>query len=611
MKAEPAFVKVGVNAKRKCHDIIFLLLLIVFWIGMFFVANTAFKYGDVTLLLKPQDSYGNHCGTNYSQNGTNLMNLPYLYYNNLASPMASPFECVASCPNVTSIPTLSNYICNYGINLTLSNFASLTAQFQCAPLLIKSAPILNRCIPNDPAFTNLSASALSSSQNAMQDIFQDIQIAWPYYIAAVFISLVVSFIWVWMMRLFAKPMVWLTVILINLFFAAIAGACYYFWVMEQTMVDSSFVATERAIGQYGTYIFLALFILMVIFTIFMRNKIRIACEVLKETSIAIGKMPFIIFFPLTIWLLCILLLVYFIYVALFLVSINTGVTLSGLNIQMSSKYSVYYLLIYHVFGFFWLYAWFQGINQTTVAGSFATYYWLLDKANMPNGTIRKSLWRTSCYHLGSIALGAMLIAIVQTLRVIMMVFKRMAKKSKLKFLMPLINCCQCCLAWLEKLVKWINKNSYIMIAIEGKAFCESCTLALGLLMRNALRLLAVDFVSDFIIILSKVCITASTVGILYAFIIWQANLIHIKIIYVPLAIVGIIAFMVASTFMSIYALGIDTIFMCFLIDSEKNDGSPDRPYYMSDSLKNIMHVSNKMRVSDCLCILIFEVTGNL
>ncbi|KAJ3265797.1 hypothetical protein HDU77_003817 [Chytriomyces hyalinus] len=600
MGEEKAAPPMGLVTKRKCHDAIFLIIMLAFWVGMWLIANTALKYGNPMLLLKPQDSYGNRCGTAKVQNGISLLDRPFLYYNNPAQPAAAPSICIAECPSVTTYPTIGNNICNYGITLTDANFAENTAKFQCAPLIIQSKPIMNKCIPSDPSATSFAASAASDASSKMQDIFQDVMVAWPYYIAAALLSLAVAYIWVYFLRLFAKVMVWLTIIIINLVFAAISGACYYVWVLQQSVIDNSnsvpdYVVFTRDAGKYGCFVFLALFVLMVIFTIFMRNKIRIACEVLKETSIAIGKMPYIIIFPLFLWAGCVILLVYFIVIALYLVSIDDGVTLSGLNIELRDKYTVYYLLIYHCFGFFWMYAFLQGVNQTTISGSFAAYYWVLDKMDMQKHPITKSAYRTIRYHLGSIAFGSMLIAIVQTLRVIMLLFKRMAKKSKLKFLIPIIDCCQCYLKWLEELVKWISKNGYILVAIEGENFCKSCTTALGLLTRNVLRLIAVDLVGDMIIILSKVCITASTVMILYAFISWQSKLIVIQIIYIPLVICGLIAFFVASAFMSVYALGIDSIFMCFLIDVEKNDGSPAKPFYMSESLKNIMHVSNKMQ----------------
>ncbi|KAJ3074662.1 hypothetical protein HDU98_010658 [Podochytrium sp. JEL0797] len=605
-KPDYATKPMGINNKRKCHDVIFLVLFLVFWCGMWIVANTAIKYGNPAWLLLPIDYHGNRCGTDVTFNGVNLLNLPYLYYTNPVSPTTFPSVCVASCPTATVSPSSSFYICDYGVNPYAGgqSLSSLSSDFTCAAIIIKSQEIAGRCIPNDTSIA-FSSKSLTTASNTLQTVIQDVEKCWPLYIGAVFLSLILSFVWCYFLRIAAKPMVWTTVILVNILLGGISLFCYYFWKQKEYLLfestvpghDATPVEWEYQTARAGCFLFAALFVICVLLTIFMIKKIRIACEVLKEASTAIGKMPIIIFFPLLLWLASVILLLYFIYILLYIVSINTSVTLSAFNVSMTQT-QVNYLLIYHLFGFFWCYAFFQGFNQVTIAGGFATYYWTMDKSQMPPHPVAKSMWRTARYHLGSIALGAFLIAIVQTLRCVMLLFKRLAKKSKLKFLIPLINCCQCYLALLERLVKWINKNGYIMIAIEGKAFCASCGSALALIIRNGLKLVAVDLVGDMIIFISKLCITAMVVLIFYFFINWQSTLITINFIYVPLAVIGIIGLFVSSGFMSVYHLGIDTIFMSFLEDSERNDGSPERPYYMSDALKNIMHVSNKMREED-------------
>lgn len=52
---------------------------------------------------------------------------------------------------------------------------------------------------------------------------------------------------------------------------------------------------------------------------------------------------------------------------------------------------------------------------------------------------------------------------------------------------------------------------------------------------------------------------------------------------VPVAICGVFAFLVCHCFLTVYEMTIDTIFLCFCEDCEKNDGI-ERPYYMSRGL---------------------------
>ena len=49
----------------------------------------------------------------------------------------------------------------------------------------------------------------------------------------------------------------------------------------------------------------------------------------------------------------------------------------------------------------------------------------------------------------------------------------------------------------------------------------------------------------------------------------------------PTVIITLTAYLISSCFFSVYEMGIDTLFICFLQDSEINDGSKEKPYYMS------------------------------
>lgn len=45
--------------------------------------------------------------------------------------------------------------------------------------------------------------------------------------------------------------------------------------------------------------------------------------------------------------------------------------------------------------------------------------------------------------------------------------------------------------------------------------------------------------------------------------------------------------------LEIYKIAIDTIFLSVLEDLDKNDGSHEKPYFMSSEMMEIMHKHNK------------------
>ena len=56
-----------------------------------------------------------------------------------------------------------------------------------------------------------------------------------------------------------------------------------------------------------------------------------------------------------------------------------------------------------------------------------------------------------------------------------------------------------------------------------------------------------------------------------------------------------VTYFIAACFFSVYAMAVDTLFLCFLVDSEQNDGSAEKPYYMSPKLMKILSVKNQAK----------------
>lgn len=249
----------------------------------------------------------------------------------------------------------------------------------------------------------------------------------------------------------------------------------------------------------------------------------------------------------------------------------------------------------HVFGFIYSLFFLQGINQVTIAGAIGSWYWSLDKTVKFRLPVLKSFGRTLRYHLGSIAAGSLLIAIVEFIRVILYQIQRKAQQSNLTVLKYIVACLQCCMKCVSMIVKFINRNAYIIVAITGKSFFASAGHATGLMLKNAVRLATVDFVSSFVLLLSKIFV-AGICGIGTYIYLTSASGLYQGVVYpqVTVALVVLGAFMVASAFFSVYEMAIDTIFLSFLEDLERNDGSAGRPYYMPDALAHLMGVDNSV-----------------
>ena len=63
----------------------------------------------------------------------------------------------------------------------------------------------------------------------------------------------------------------------------------------------------------------------------------------------------------------------------------------------------------------------------------------------------------------------------------------------------------------------------------------------------------------------------------------------------PVLLTTLASYAVATTFFSVYAMAVDTLFLCFLVDLEQNDGSAEKPYFMSSNLMKILDLKNKAK----------------
>ena len=152
--------------------------------------------------------------------------------------------------------------------------------------------------------------------------------------------------------------------------------------------------------------------------------------------------------------------------------------------------------------------------------------------------------------------------------------------------------CKCCLWCMENCVRFINRNAYIMTAVYGKKFCSAARRSFSLLARNCVRVLVLDKTTDFILFIGKMVVVGFITII--AFVIFSGTVseedlgLDLNYSFVPILLIVLGSYAIASSFFSVYNMAVDTIFLCFLEDIERNDGSAEKPYFMNDDLKKIL-----------------------
>ncbi|XP_022170029.1 CTL-like protein 2 [Myzus persicae] len=387
-------------------------------------------------------------------------------------------------------------------------------------------------------------------------------------------------------------------------------------------------------------------VVLLLIIVFLRKRIRLSIALIVEGSRAILEIKTSLAFPVFQWLLYLVVLIWFFIVAIYLSSMKLYVfkvkglandhdcfcnnsyykdgdwcteskwerycSAIGKNNTMCRVAKCAYdhtvsqdfitgLQLFNVFGMLWLMNFVSAFSQMVLAITFTSWYWTFHKKDVPFFSLTSSFYKTIRYHLGTVAYGSLIIAICNFIRVILEWVETKLKKYDNSFTRAIFTCMRCFFWLLNKFLRFVNRNAYIMCAMYGKNFCTSAKQAFDLLLRNVLRLVVLDRVTDFIFFVGKIVIMGATIAAFYfefyepiepikKMEFFNQPVLNHK--WLPMFIVAAGSWVISSTFFHVYSIAVDTLFLCFLEDSERNDGSADRPYFMSRKLMNILGTRN-------------------
>ncbi|XP_073350116.1 choline transporter-like protein 2 isoform X2 [Pagrus major] len=487
-----------------------------------------------------------------------------------------------------------------------------------------------------------NATVVIEARQVVMKIFEDYTQSWYWILIGLVIAMLTSLLFIVLLRFLAGIMVWVMIVLVILVigygifhcymeYAALKGEAGADVTLQELGFQTDFTVYLQIRQTWLAFMIILAIVelIIILLLIFLRKRILIAVALIKEASRAIGHVMSSLFYPLFTFLLLAMVIAYWAVTAVFLSTSNEPIykvfndtacdhsrtTCDPANYTTSSMKkecpdseclfafyggeTVYHkyligLQFYNVFLFFWCANFVTALGQMTLAGAFASYYWAFVKPDdMPAFPVFSALGRSLRYHTGTLAFGSLILSIIQIIRVLLEYLDHKLKGAQNKCTKFLLCCLKCCFWCLEKFIKFLNRNAYIMVAIYGKNFCTSARDAFFLLMRNMIRVAVLDKVTDFLLFLGKLLIVG-LVGI-FAFFFFSGRVKafentapHLHYYWVPILTVVIGSYLIAHGFFSVYAMCVDTLFLCFCEDLERNDGSAARPYYMSSTLHEIL-----------------------
>lgn len=680
---------------RSCTDCPCIIAFLVFIAGWVVLMAVAFVKGHPERILLPANYRGELCGEKDSR----LENYPN-YFAPLPNRPTYGF-CVPSCPDVPS------YVCNNDLEPMIGNASVLIAnhyyshsqaefnegkdavmtcqgsctaaeeekarrfaaligkmsQNKCFLAFYSTSETLYRCIPVDLGTENKTfleqANATFSVLKELTDQlgvgsffvrgFAECDQTWRVILITSFTAVVMSLIWVFLLRWILAPIVFLCIALVFAVFIIIGVLA----MLQADDLDkvalpgetgtSDQVKVWRAI-EYTSFILAALYVVIMLFLI---KRIRIAIILMEESSKSFLANPILVILPIIVMILLIG------FAALFVVSTIFIQTMDNVNYEyfhdkvvdfigaeninrtelaVAAGYS-YVEEIYggnisnplnltvpyditnfnstqamkglHAFNFFmflWVGNFWVMFSFFIMALVISTWYFSattmemddFDKGNggrlksTAMGTFCRSIWVSIRYHLGTIIFGALVIAIIQFIRaVVLYIEKQYLQKWKDNATMKAAICClNCCLMCIEKLVRAISKSAFVVTCVSNEGFCCAAAESLGIMISNIVQTGTLQGLSIVACLVLKVFITVTNLMIAYGLMFHVPYLTEDRTVesgLFPMFFIALISLAIACLFVNIYESCIDTIMMCFFMDEKRFGGK-----FMPPSLSKLV-----------------------
>lgn len=252
------------------------------------------------------------------------------------------------------------------------------------------------------------------------------------------------------------------------------------------------------------------------------------------------------------------------------------------------------MLMYMVFNYLWVCAFLSALFHASVAGIVGSWYFNRHHvpANSPIVSSWMTLWRNVTVSAGSLAFGSLVMGIIGFLRYLLKKAENVSKKQPA--LATVFKCCKCCLCCLEKFIDIINKYAYVYVAMENCTFCAGAKKSYGLISNypiqvrpqgqaglrvpkyclsslkhcRSLQMVVMRAINGFVLFCGKLFLTLTTMVFFLLFMDKLGR--EFCVLFVVLCSLGM--FQVFRFQANIIAAASDTIFVCYVMDLNLNNG---------------------------------------
>lgn len=440
-------------------------------------------------------------------------------------------------------------------------------------------------------YTERLASYTSTVIGAVDGLLHDDAVV-AQTVFGIALPITLAFVWAVFLWFFTGLIVYtLIVLLVVVSLAMDCFFCYkagwfgdnvYDWV--DTAVNTSSSLIDEATGNEQTMyavlavVGLVLTVLLLIFIFMSRKAIKRLIAIIKECTKVFKAMIFIVIWPLLQLPIMLGILSYGIFILYYIVYVWTEIEV------------LIVFVLCHVGLCLWTLQFVKATTWTAMSGAVAK--WFVTE-NAPDSQkcckcgfgfqlLCEATGMIIFKHLGSMAFGALIIAICQLIRLVLASIDYYTKDAQNKNLMfkLVMKCSQCVMWCLQKTIEFVSYYGFIFVALEGSSFCKACVDTFAFVAKYPTQTIVNKMVQGLLKMLIGWTTPIGCALLSFYYLDSLESYQDFNAFWAAL-VVFILSYIVADGICMVYDCAIDTIYLSSFKDMEENKP----PKFMSNDLR--------------------------
>lgn len=179
------------------------------------------------------------------------------------------------------------------------------------------------------------------------------------------------------------------------------------------------------------------------------------------------------------------------------------------------------IIFWSLFTFYWTTQVIKNVQHVTLAGVYATFYFLFNTQQMPSNPTAASANRALGKSFGPICFGSLLVAVIQLLRQLAQNARN--DRDNNAFVQILACLAACILSMIEDLLEYFNRYAFTQVAIYGKSFIQAAKDTWRLVKSHGIDAIINDNLIGNVLGISSLLIGVATGAISFGFVYTQTS----------------------------------------------------------------------------------------